>query len=310
MPKVTLKDFARSFGTTEKGIPAECRKLIREKNFSYKVPQGKERDDILLAILKKIESDRQVIGVKERQGIWYSGWAENLNNFIKSGYNLDALVPRFIRPNQAIRFNQNYIKPVNPSFELDYLSVFRLWLFKEYFQKVDSVYEFGCGTGFNLVALAGVYPDKQLHGLDFVQSSTDLVNKIGQAHKLKLQGRIFDMIHPDRNFKLAKNSAILTFGSIEQLASKFEAFLRYLLAQQPAICVHVEPTIELYDENNFVDYLAIKFQGKRGYTHNFLPRLKELEEKRKVKILKIKRLFFGSLYMEGYNLIVWRPAEK
>jgi hypothetical protein len=118
------------------------------------------------------------------------------------------------------------------------------------------------------------------------------------------------MIHPDKNFKLAKNSAILTFGSIEQLASKFEAFLQYLLAQQPQVCVHVEPAIELYDENNFVDYLAIKFQGKRGYTHNFLPRLKELEKKGKVKILKIKRLFFGSLYMEGYNLIVWRPAEK
>lgn len=308
MPRVTLKDFARSFGTTVKGIPAECKKLIKEKDFSYVVPQGKERDNIILGILKKIESDKQVIGAKERQDIWHNGWAENLSNFIKSGYRLDALVPRFIRPNQAIRFNQNYIQPTNANFELDYLSVFRLWLFRKYFQKIDSVYEFGCGTGFNLVALAKAYPDRFLYGLDFVQSSTDLVNKIGQVHKLKLQGRIFDMIHPDKSFKLSNNSAILTFGSIEQLASKFEPFLQYLIKQQPEICVHVEPAIELYDEDNFVDYLAIKFQGKRGYTHNFLPRLRELEKKGKIKILKVKRLFFGSLYMEGYNLIVWRPV--
>lgn len=308
MPKVTLNDFARSFGTTVKDLPVESKKLVKVKNFNYEVPQGAKRDKILLEILKKIESDKQIIGAKERQGIWHNGWAENLNNFVKSGYRLDALVPRFIRSNQAIRFNQNYIKPANSNFELDYLSVFRLWFFKKYFQKVVSVYEFGCGTGFNLVALAKAYPDKLLYGLDFVQSSTDLVNKIGQAHKLKLQGRIFDMIKPDKDFKLSKNSAIFTFGSIEQLASKFEAFLQYLLIQRPSICVHVEPAIELYDENNFVDYLAIKFQGKRGYTHNFLPRLRELDKKGKIKLLKVKRLFFGSLYMEGYNLIVWRPV--
>lgn len=309
MPKVTLSDFARSFGTTIKDIPLECKKLIKERDFSYEVPEGFERDNILLEILKKIESDKQVIGAKERQSIWHDGWAENLNSFVKEGYSLDALVPKFIRPNKAIRFNQNYIKPVNPNFELDFLLVFRLWLFKEYFQEVGSIYEFGCGTGFNLVALANIYPDKLLYGLDFVQSSCDLVNKIAQTHKFKLKGRLFDMINPDKDFKLSKNSAIFTFGAIEQLASKFEAFLQYLLVQHPAICVHLEPVIELYDENNFVDYLAIKFQGKRGYTHKFLPWLKKLEKEAKVEILKVKRLFFGSLYMEGYNLIVWRPIK-
>lgn len=307
MPKVTLSDFARSFGTTIEDIPPECKKLIAEIDFSYEVPSEIERDNILLEILKKIESDKQVIGAKERQDVWHDGWAENLKNFTESGYSLDALVPKFIRPNRAIRFNQNYIKPANPNFELDYLSVFRLWLFKKYFEEAGSIYEFGCGTGFNLVALANIYSNKLLYGLDFVQSSCDLVNKIAEAHKFKLTGRIFDMINPDKDFKLSKNSAIFTFGAIEQLASKFEAFLQYLLIQHPAICVHVEPAIELYDENNFVDYLAIKFQGKRGYTHNFLPRLRALEKESKIELLKVKRLFFGSLYMEGYNLIVWRP---
>lgn len=309
MPEVTLIDFARSFGTAVEDLPSACKKLIAEKDFSYEVMAGKERDDLLLQILKRIESDQQIIGAKERQDIWHDGWAENLDDFIKSGNNLKSLVPKFIRPAQVIRFNQDYIKPANPYFELDYLTVFRTWLFQKYFREVESVYEFGCGTGFNLVALAEIYPQKSLYGSDFVKSSCDLVNKIAEAYKLNLKGRVFDMINPDENFKLNINSAIFTIGAIEQLASKFEAFLQYLLKQSPKICVHVEPTIELYDENNLVDHLAIRFQGKRGYTHNFLPRLKELEKEKKIEILKIKRLYFGSLYMEGYNLMIWRPVK-
>ena len=96
---------------------------------------------------------------------------------------------------------------------------------------------------------------------------------------------------------------------IEQLASNFEAFLQFLLKHSPALCVHVEPTIELYDENNLVDYLAMKFHRKRGYTENYLTRLRELEAKNKIGILKVKRPFFGSLYMEGYSYMVWRPKK-
>jgi hypothetical protein len=136
-----------------------------------------------------------------------------------------------------------------------------------------------------------------------------LVNEIAKAHNLKLKGSIFDMVNPDESFTLKKNSLIFTIGVIEQLASKFEAFLQYLLHNRPELCVHVEPTVELYEENNLVDYLAIQFHKKRGYTQGFLPRLQELEKTGKIEILKVKRLFFGSLFMEGYNLIIWRPVE-
>ena len=115
------------------------------------------------------------------------------------------------------------------------------------------------------------------------------------------------MLNPDDSFKIASNSAIFTIGAIEQLASNFEAFLQFLLKNRPLLCVHVEPTIELYDKDNLVDYLAIKFHKKRGYTENFLTRLKKLEKEGEIEILKVKRLFFGSLYMEGYSLFIWRP---
>ncbi len=314
MPKeiceVTLEDFARSFGTTVEDIPDSCRDIIARTDFRYEILGGEERDKILLDVLKRIESDQQAIGAPERQTTWEKGWEENLQDFIKSGYDMDTLIPKFIRPNQAIRLNRNYIMPSNPNFELDYFSIFRLWLFEKYLKEFDSIYEFGCGTGFNLVILAQLYPEKNLYGLDFVPSSVNLVNEIGKAYNWNMRGCLFDMLSPDKNLEIGNNSAIFTIGAVEQLAGKFEAFLQFLLKRPPGLCLHVEPTIELYDENNLIDYLAMKFHRKRGYTENYLTRLRELETQNRIEILKVKRPFFGSLYMEGYSYMIWRTRKE
>jgi len=301
--EVTLEDFARSFGTTVDDIPDSCRDIIAKSDFRYEILKGEERDKVLLDVLKKIKSDTQIIGAPEREDAWEKGWEENLQDFIQSGHDLNKLVPKFIRPNQAIRLDQNYIMPCNPDFELDYFSAFRLWLFEKYLKEFDSIYEF------NLVVLARLYPEKNLYGLDFVPSSVNLVNEIGKAYNWNMRGHLFDMLSPDENLEIGDNSAIFTIGAVEQLAGKFEAFLQFLLKRSPALCMHVEPTIELYDENNLIDYLAIKFHRKRGYTENYLTRLRELETQNRIEILKAKRPFFGSLYMEGYSYIVWRPRE-
>lgn len=310
MQKVTVEDFILSFGAGKKSLPQACLDLIAQKDFSYEILKGASRDRVILEVLKKLKSDKQVIGAKERRDIWDKGWNENLQDFVNSGYDLKKLVPKFIRSNKIVRYKQNYIRPLNPNFEFDYLSVFRKWLFFKYFKEFSNIYEFGCGTGFNLVVLSQLYPDKNLYGTDFVKSSVDLVNAIAKAHNIKLKGAIFDMINPKQSFRLEKNSLIFTSGSIEQLASKFENFLQYLLHNRPALCVHVEPVFELYDDNNLVDYLGIEFYKKRGYTQGFLPRLQRLEKEKKIKILKVQRLNFGSLFLEGYNLMVWRPFKQ
>lgn len=305
--QLKIEDFADLFGTSVDDFSKNCRHLIEKTDFTYKKLEGIERDKVILEVCEKIESDQQVIGASERYRSWQNGWGENLREFIESGYNLRKLTPKFIRPNRILRLRQDYILPNNSYFELDFLSILRLWLFEKYFGNFDSIYEFGCGTGFNLVALAQLYPNKSLCGLDFVNSSVELVNEIGRAYNWNIAGLPFDMLSPDGNLHIEKDTAIFTFGSIEQLASKFEAFLQFLLNQPPAICLHIEPIIELYEEDNFIDYLAIKFHKKRGYTENFLPSLRDLEKQGKIEILNVKRSFFGSLYMEGYSMIIWRP---
>ena len=174
-------------------------------------------------------------------------------------------------------------------------------------RKFNTIYEFGCGTGFNLAELAQLFPQKKYHGLDFVNSSKEIIDSIAKTYKWNMNGHVFNMISPDKYFELESDSLIFTIGSIEQLASKFDVFLQFLIVKKPALCIHVEPIVELYDEKLLFDYLAIKFHKKRGYTQGMLPRLKELETQGNIKIEKVKRLYFGSLFMEGYSYIVWRP---
>jgi hypothetical protein len=307
MPEVTVADLARSFAATEDEFSAECLQAISGCDLSYQQLDKKQRDDVILCVLQKISSDTQVIGAEERTSVWEQGWAENLSAFNADDHNLEALIPKFIRENQPIRYNGDYIMPTNPRFEFDYMTVFRIWLFQKYFASFSSIYEFGCGSGLNLVLLASLFPQKDLYGLDFVQPPVDLVNTIGRAHNWRMTGHRFDMINPDDSFDLAEGSAVFTFGALEQLASKTENFIQYLLHQRPGICIHVEPTVELYDEDVLFDYLAIQFHRKRGYTEGLLPRIKQLEEEGKIRLLGVQRLNFGSLFMEGYTYIVWQP---
>ena len=302
-----LKDFADSFGVPPAEIPVECKRLIESLDFSYQIAQPVERDEIILDVLKRSDSDRQVIGAPGRQAVWQKGWEENLSEFVQSGHDLSTLTPKFIRAGLPIRLNGSYVRPTSATFELDFVRVFRIWLFKKYFWDVPAVYEFGCGTGFNLAAMAQIFPEKRYVGLDFVRSATDLVDAIGKRYGWRMEGRSFDFRNPDYSLSLEDGGAVLTFGALEQVAGQFDEFLGYLLKQPIRLCVNVEPTIELYDDKSLFDYLAIRFHEKRGYSRNYLNRLRELEEQGKVTIEKVKRLNFGSLLMEGYTYMVWRP---
>ena len=118
------------------------------------------------------------------------------------------------------------------------------------------------------------------------------------------------MMKPDLSIAIKENSSVFTFGAIEQLDSKFHDFVNYLIDNKPKICFHIEPTVENYDNNILFDNLQVKFHRKRGYTEGLLPYLKKLDKEGVIKIVKNKRINFGSKFMEGYHLYAWEMVEK
>lgn len=307
--ELTLEDFARLFGTTIDDIPYDCRELIAKMDFRYKILTGAERDRIILCVLKKIHSDSLSVVGNGRKSIWEKGWAENYHNFLSKDYDINELTPKYYRPNQTLRLHRNYVATCEANFEFNFFKVFRSWLFKKYFKDAKSIYEFGCGPGHNLVTLAELFPTKKIHGLDWSVSSRDLVDKIAEVHKYNLAGHLFDMFSPDNTLEITKNSAILTIGALEQLGSDHESFLQFLLKKSPELCLNVEPLCELYDGDHLLDYLAIKYMQKRKYLMNYLGRLRQLENDGKIEILTTQRMFFGSLYYDGWSFVLWRPKK-
>lgn len=197
--ELKLEDFARLFGTTIDDIPDDCRKLIAQYDFRYRTLEGDERDQVLLSVLKRIDSGQVGVAGKEGKTRWEKGWLENLKNFLEHDHHLSKLVPKYIRPNQPLRLNQNYVMRSDPDFKLNWYEIFRLWLFRAYFQDVGAVYEFGCGSGFNLAALAQLHPEKQFYGLDWAAVSIDIVNELAKAYGWNMKGLLFDLFSPDQN---------------------------------------------------------------------------------------------------------------
>ena len=304
---VDLQTLADSFGTDISDVKKMCEEKLDAIDTEYKIYSGSKREKLIIEILKSIDSDKQIIGAPERTEVWNDGWNENLTLLKKDNYQLDSLLPKFIRKNKPMRFMGEYILPNEKNFEHEYFNIYRSWLFDKYFSDYDSIYDIGCGSSYNLVELCKQFPKKKIYGFDFVQSSVDIVNEISKFYNFNSEGKIFDIINPDFKIHLDENSLIFTAGVIEQIAGKFDKFIDYILQMKPKLVVNSEPIYELYDQDNLFDYLAAKFHYKRGYTRGYLTRLLELEKEGKIEIIKLKRLNFGSLLMEGYTCIVWKP---
>ena len=303
--ELTVYDFAKCLGIEEKLMPKICVQDIEQTNTSIYPIVGDELKDLILQILKKTEDDVQKVGDDYRKKIWYKGWEENLKQYKIKKSNKD-LKPKFLKDNQPIRWNQRYYHTSSPEFEKKCQEIFVKFLFFTYMKDVDNIYEFGAGTGYNLVLGAQYFSDKNFYGSDFVQSAVDLINLVAKEKNIKLKADLFDMINPDTNYKIKEKSAVFTMGAMEQLSGNVKNMFDYLIYQKPEICIHMEPEVGFYDKSILEDYLASKFQEKRGYTNIISTYLRQLEFEGKIEILKIKRISFGSLYMEGYNLFVWK----
>lgn len=305
--ELTTADFADMLGTTIDGIYDNCKELIRNTNFRYSIPTEDERDQIFLRILKTINSESLPIVGPDRKSVWEKGWLENLQSFENSNYDLNVLIPKFVKHKEIIRLKGNYIIPDDDNFETNFVTVLRTYLFQKYFHNVKTIYEFGCGTGLNLVSLSKLYPEKRLYGLDWSTVSCKIIDKIAEKYNINMSDILFDMFSPDHKLNIDNNGAIFTIGALEQLGNNYEHFLQFLLYKKPDICINIETIYELYDQNKLFDYIGMLYIEKRNYLQGYLSRLKELEIEGIIEILDIRKTF-GSLYHDGYSFIVWRPV--
>ncbi len=308
LERLTVEQFARMVGRAEDDLPAGVGDVIARTDLAFRPLEQRERDRVILGLLRQLDARGFSRVGHERRGIWEQAWAERADAFAKASYEVDGLLPNYLDVQPIVRLDRDFVMPREATFERRFSDVFRSWLFREYLGDASAVYEFGCGSGFNLAKLGQEYPDKRLHGLDWAESAVRLVETVGRRHALRLTGHRFDFFAPDPALVLEPNSAVLTMCALEQVGERHAAFVDFLLSRAPDVCVHMEPLVELYDPDNLVDDLAIRYHRLRGYLEGFLPRLRDLEREGRLVIRECRRVFFGNLYHEGYSFVVWTPT--
>jgi len=309
---LNIEDFAKIFGVKKENISKKCIEIINSRDFRYQHFTKNQRDKIILDLLKKIELQKFSLSGEGKTNRWEKGWGEILDNFIESGYNKKSLIPQYNRDGQPIRLFGDYVKTQDGYFENNWVQLLRTFIFDSYFKDKKNIYEFGCGTGYNLLSFAEMQSNKSYYGYDWVPQSEQIINLIRKKLNYKVYGGVFDMFNPDYDLEVENDkSVILTFGAIEQLGKKYDKFLQFMLNKPFCLYVHINSILELYDtKNNISDYIAYKIETNRNYLNGYFTKLKKLEQKGIIRIIKMHRIPLGGLIMDGYSLTVWEKIKK
>ena len=88
---------------------------------------------------------------KQRKQVWENGWNQNLSDVLEKGVSSDSLLPYYYKKIASpLRLNGKYIYPLDPEFEIKFLSIIQKCLSKFYFNKYKNIYEYGCGPFHNI----------------------------------------------------------------------------------------------------------------------------------------------------------------
>ncbi len=245
----------------------------------------KETDKVIIQILDTLLDKSLPFSGEHRYKQWEKGWDENL----KTG----NLKPKYFDKYPVTRLNGEFVRGQDEQESLysilDDLANRYLTDFPE------TICEFGCGTGHNLVRLRDRFPHLTYVGLDWTKSSNKLINSLGMT------GIKFDYFNP--KWDMPRGSSVFTVASLEQVGKKYKKFVKYILKQQPRVVIHIEPIPELLDHTKLIDYLSIKYMEKRKY----LDYLRSLEKRGHIMIHEARRSGIGSMFIDGYSVIVWSP---
>jgi hypothetical protein len=302
-----VQDFEEAFAEKLSPYVAE---RISKYSFQYAEITPEENEKLLIKIVETLLNPNIIQSGEHRLDQWEAGWGENLELFLKNPGNVDLIIPKYFNKYGAVRWRGRFIRPISEKFEFHSLAIIIDWLFDKYIRGVSAIYEFGCGTGHNLLRVRGVNTSASLFGLDWAESSQSIINRMA-LHKIdsKIHAKRFDYFNPDDSFNLDQDSVVYTVASLEQVGTRWRSYIEYLLRKRPKLCIHIEPVAELLDPTQLIDYLSIEYFKKRNYLEGFLDGLRQLEKEGKLQIHRAQRTHIGSLFIEGYSVVVWSPAD-
>ena len=307
---LSSEDVAQNLSIPLSGLssPVDLEQYI--SGLQWRRPNQSERDGDFLTTLKELERDDLITAGDNDASRWERGWGEVLESIRQHGFSADLLRPQYFKYD-VVRYLGDYAHVSDRTFEYRLYQAYKALIFARHLPPdCETVVEFGCGTGSNLLQLSEQFPKTQFVGCDRAKPSQTLIAVMAETTGRPLVGARFNMLTLEgrETIPLGPSSAVLTLHAMEQLGSNWKSLLDYWLAARPRICIHIEPIVELYAEDNLFDHLAIRYHKKPNYLAGYLPELRRLATLKVIELIEVRRLGLGSMFHEGYSLIVWRPT--
>ena len=275
-----------------------------------------QRDKCILEIHKKLFDENIVKSGPSRQKDWLTGWGENLRNYKKSK-DPKELIPKYYNKYKFIRFDSDLYTFQDDETELNTVRILINYIADIYLRKSNTIIELGAGTCHHLYELSKILnPSTNFYALDWSESTTKIAERLKDNHHMKnIKSFKFDFFNPAwdniHEFPEENQSIVFSFAALEQIGSDFKKLYNFINGKiKPLYVVHLEPIGELLPDNDLLSLLSKKYFLKRNYLNGYLDFLRNKANKKEIIIETQSRMPFGSLFIEGYSLVVWRPLQK
>jgi len=307
---LTPEDFVRLAGTT----PDAARRILdrhappalryRELGIDERARIEAEVEDVIGNC-----SLRTVGGDDPR--VWDEGWREVADRLRGRSITIESVRPQYFRGEPVCRLEGRYVRGLTDGFEYDVGLALRRLIFEEFLSEASTIVELGCGTGINLLLMAEQFPQARLIGCDWAQPSCDILDEMARQTGRPIGAHIFNMLTASGwdGAEIDARTAVVTVHAMEQLGSRWQAFTDFLCRRGPALCLHIEPLVELYDADSDFDECACRYHRKRNYLAGFYPYIVGRARKGEITLLAARRVHFGGLYHEAYSILAWRPSR-
>lgn len=304
---VTAEDLVELLGVVRLG-PAAERELRVAPPLVYREVSSEERRTYESRVTAFLASNIEPSGVSYQER-WNNGWSENLSEFRENPSPL-SLVPKFVRQGLPIRYQGRWVMPLSSTFETDFVHVLRAHLVDQHLTGIDTVVEFGAGTGHNLVHLHHLGIARVI-GFDWSEPAVKLMNEVGQTMGIPLESFGFDMFEPavPDCVNFGDRFAVLTIGAMEQLGLNWQAFLQFLMQSGAQVVLHLETNYEDLNEGIPFEAMPREYIRKRNWLRGYFSALKSLSSEGAISGLNVTRTF-GSFFHDGYTLTTWSPSQR
>jgi hypothetical protein len=303
--KITVELFCEISGIQISDLTPYFINKIANHNLLFNFINKNQEENFIYEYKKIIFEDDLKKSGPARHDDWEFGWNENLEIY-KNNSSEISLIPKYMKKSNFFRINGKLAESNNEYFEYILTRLHHQAIALKFLKEFYFIYEFGCGTGINLISFNEVLPSKKYIGLDWCESSKNIINEVNKNNQLNLKFENFNFFKP-RKINFEKNSAVCTIASLEQVGEEFKNFIDLLVEEKPGIVIHIEPIIEWYNMDSILESLSFHYHKKRGYLDGILRYLEDLESKKIITILQKFKTQFGESRHNPFSLIVWKP---